>query len=279
MSVCPAPIPWFGGKSLLARRIAELLPPHRVYLELFGGSGAVLFAKGRSHLEVWNDVDDGLVHFMRTLRDDPAALVHAVTLTPFARSEFRRCYQTWREADGVERARRWYVAIAQAFNASPPGNGGGAGCSGEYAGVSHVPAPRSWASSAAQLERCAARFAGVQVDALDWREALTRYDGPEACVYCDPPYVHATRSAPRGYQHELSDDDHAELVARLAALEAPAVLVSGYDHPLYQPLADAGFERHTFPAITRAALRTGRTRSRNAERTEVIWRRADGTLF
>jgi DNA adenine methylase len=279
VSVCPAPIPWFGGKSLLARRIAELLPPHRVYVEVFGGSGAVLFAKGRSHFEVWNDLDDGLVHFMRTLRDQPDELVRAVTLTPFARSEFRRCYATWRDADGVERARRWYVAIAQAFNASPPDAGSGAGWTGEYAGVSHVPSARAFASSAAQLERCAERFRGVQVDALDWRDVLARYDGPTACLYLDPPYVHATRSSSRGYAHELTDADHAELVARLPGLAACAVVVSGYDHPLYAPLADAGFERYTFPAVVRTAARGGRTRGKNAERIEVVWRRAEGTLF
>jgi DNA adenine methylase len=182
----------------------------------------------------------------------------------------------------VERARRWYVAIAQAFNATPPSGSKGGGWRGEYAGASHLPAARDFANSAWQLRACAERFRGVQVECLDWREVLERYDGPEACFYLDPPYVHSTRSEPRGYAHEMTDADHTELIERVAALQAPAVLISGYAHPLYDPLADARFERHTFPAITRAALREGsskRKREKSASRTECLWRRAEGTLF
>ena len=275
-----APIPWYGGKSLLARRIAELLPPHRVYVEVFAGSAAVMFAKGPSHLEVWNDRDDGLVHFFRTLREQPDALAEAVTLTPFSRSEFRTCYRTWRDAAGVERARRWYVAVAQSFTAKAPGSGGGGGGSWrcEYAGASHLPAPRDFAASVDVLRRCAERFRAVQVEQLDWRDVLDRYDSPQACFYLDPPYVHATRSSSERYAHELSDDDHAELVERVPRLEAAGVLVSGYDHPLYAPLAAHGFERHTFPAIIRAALRSGKTRAAS-RRTECVWRRSEGTLW
>lgn len=39
------PFSYFGGKIGMAQRIVDVMPPHRVYLEPFFGSGAVLFAK------------------------------------------------------------------------------------------------------------------------------------------------------------------------------------------------------------------------------------------
>ncbi len=32
-----SPLIWFGGKARLARRLIDLMPPHKVYVDLFGG--------------------------------------------------------------------------------------------------------------------------------------------------------------------------------------------------------------------------------------------------
>ena len=273
-----APFPWFGGKRLLAQRIADLLGPHRVYVEVFAGSAAVLFAKGRSHLEVWNDVDAGLTTFFRVLRDQPEELARLVALTPFSRDEHRSCRDTWRQTeDELERARRWYVAIAQAYNAAPPipGRRNGTGWAGEYKGLSNRTAANVWLHLPDRIAQCAHRFAGVQIESLDWREILERYASPETAFYLDPPYVTGTRRG-GGYEHELDDGDHAELVARLLETEAASILVSGYEHELYSPLEGGGFTCHRFASVTRASLRSGR--AKDAERTECIWRRGSDTL-
>lgn len=272
-----APFPWFGGKSLLARRIADLLPPHRVYVEPFAGSAAVLFSKPRSHMEVVNDLDGGVVTFFRVLRDRPGELLERLHLTPHARGEYELCRDTWEAVeDDVERARRWYVTISQSFSSSS-GRMHSNGWNGEYKGASHVPAPSAWVSNVRQLEGAAERFRGVQVEHRDWREVLEKYDGPEACFYLDPPYVLSTRKS-GGYRHELSDDDHRELVERLLGLQGCAV-VSGYDSPLYEPLERApGWACHRFDALTRFGS-SGNGRAKAARRTEVIWRSGDESLL
>jgi site-specific DNA-adenine methylase len=57
MSV-PLPVGYYGAKVRLARRIVDLLPPHRVLVETHTGSAAVLFVKPSSPVEVINDLDD-----------------------------------------------------------------------------------------------------------------------------------------------------------------------------------------------------------------------------
>lgn len=268
-----APFAWYGGKQRLAGRIADLLPPHRTYVEAFGGAAAVLCAKRPSVLEVYNDVNAGLVTFFRVLRDRPAELERALRLTPYARDEFADCVQTWESVeDELERARRWYVRCRQAFAGSAATVGWGYEVSGLQRGGTRA---SSFVTSVEQLERFAERFRRVQVDHLDWRAVLARYDGPGACFYLDPPYHPATRGE-RGlrrnaaYVHELSERDHEDLVAAAIELEG-SVLVSGYDHEAYAPLPDAGFERFAFAHNATAS----RVLSGRGPRLEVLWRRLE----
>lgn len=263
-----SPFTYYGGKQRLAPELVRLLPDAQVYVEVFGGAAAVLFERvpRRDVLEVYNDVDDHLVRFMRVLRDRPADLVRALQLSPYSRAEFEAAL-AWLgdpvEVDEVEAARRFYVAVSQA-------RGGvlrGAGWAGARLGLAHTAHPFTVADKVDRLHVFAERLRRVQVERLDWRACLDRYDAPGACLYVDPPYMPSTRSrGGSGYRHELTVDDHADLVARLLTLDA-AFVVSGYDHEVYRPLDEAA-ERLEFRQLARSSGAAAMP-----ERVEVVWRR------
>src|SRR5665213_2754809 len=100
---------WHGGKWLLAKRILEYFPRHHLYTEAYGGAASVLLRKWRSAGEIYNDLDQTLVHLFRVLRDpdQAAALIRLLELTPYARDEFAAAYEP--AEDPVERARRTIV--------------------------------------------------------------------------------------------------------------------------------------------------------------------------
>jgi DNA adenine methylase len=263
-----APIGWYGGKAQLAEGIVAMLPRHDTYIEAFGGAGSILFTKPRVTLEVYNDIDSGLVTFFRALRDQPEELARLLHYTPYAREEFLLCRDSWEDTPGdLERARRWYVRMRQAFGCSASRSWGHER-NGALSGGTRA---ASFASTIDQLERFAERLRGVQVEHLDWREALRLYDSENACIYCDPPYHPETRSRVgrnNGYLHELTALDHEELVTAVIGLNA-SVLLSGYAHPSYDILERAGFERlELIHRVTTARHPSGRRRTR-----EVIWRR------
>lgn len=91
----------------------------------------------------------------------------------------------------------------------------------------------------------------VNDDALNFLGTFP-FQGDEL-VYADPPYVHSTRKRSRIYQHEYTDDDHRELLLRLASLPC-FVMISGYESELYSGLLN-GWRTVRFNAKTHSGVR------------------------
>lgn len=51
-------------------------------------------------------------------------------------------------------------------------------------------------------------------------------------MYCDPPYLHKTRSSTRRYRFDYREQDHVELLKILKGLSC-SVILSGYPSTLY----------------------------------------------
>ncbi len=62
------PVKWHGGKHYLAERIIACFPPHRVYLEPFGGAASVLLNKPPAEVEAYSDLDLRITRLFRVLQ-------------------------------------------------------------------------------------------------------------------------------------------------------------------------------------------------------------------
>jgi len=270
------PFPWLGGKARAAARLVSLLPPHRIYVEVFGGSAAVLLAKPPSPVEVYNDIDSGLVNFFRVLRDPERfeRFRRLVELTPYSREEWEFCRATWEScSDDVERAWRWYVVARMSF-------GGVFGASWGHTLLSSsrgmAEAVSRWLSGVEGLPEVAVRLLRVQVENRDFRELFPLYDTPDTLWFCDPPYVPETRRDGE-YRHEMALADHEDLVRLLLGIRGSAVLC-GYRHEVYRPLEEAGWVRYDWPAVCSVVGRTRLTgllgdgsASAAQPRVESVW--------
>jgi len=134
---------YHGGKWRLASWIISHFPPHRVYVEPFGGAASVLLRKPRSYAEVYNDMDGEIVNVFRVLRDPARAreLERVLRLTPFAREEFELSYI--RDEDPIEQARRTIVRAFIWRKYDRPR---------EYPDLSHCAAGRADGRSVARLD-------------------------------------------------------------------------------------------------------------------------------
>lgn len=238
---------YFGGKYRLAPWIVGHFPAHRIYVEPFGGAASVLLCKPRSKVEVYNDLCDEVVRLFRVLRDRSEPFLRACELTPYSRAEWE---QTWQEppADEIEAARRYAIRSWASYGCSAATSQGATGFRRSSSGQQGGSHPAGdWANWPRAMRTVVARLRGVVIDQVPAIEAVTRYDGPETLHYVDPPYIQSTRNRPdHHYRHEMSEDDHRELLDVLRQVRGHAVL-SGYRHPIYdEALAD-------WPRVDKAA--------------------------
>lgn len=253
------PIPYFGGKQMLANRIVDQFPAHSHYVEPFAGSLAVLLAKPQSKMETVNDLDGELVNFWRVLRDRTNDLLQVCSLTPHSRAEHAGAYDL-DHGDEVERARRVWVQLTQ-------GRGGTRRRTGwrnyEDPTGSTVSMPGYLRGYIDRMPPTATRLLDVSLECRPAVEMIRAYgEHDDVLIYADPPYLGSTRTS-RQYVVEMSHrDEHEELAKALADCRA-AVVLSGYSSPLYEDLY-AGWHRVELDAFTGQAGNSG-------NRTEVLW--------
>jgi DNA adenine methylase len=224
-------------------------------VEPFGGGAAVLLAKSRSSVEVYNDLNGDVVNFFAVLRERPNELISRLLLTPYSRSEYQHLLQEWhvqRPVEPVDRAYEWFCLQDQSFNSKF-----NSGFSSSKARNDADP----WASRPGKLYEVAARLRGVIIENLDFADIIPRYDSPETVFYIDPPYIGCRSDYYPGFK--LSDDDHRRLAILLNEAKG-RILVSYYDHPLLQEL---------YPNWIRESI----DQKKGAAYYAGIWYRADAT--
>lgn len=234
MAVTSPIMRYHGGKFRLAPWIISHFPSlsdYDTYVEPFGGAAGVLLQKPRSYAEVYNDLDGDIAGLFRVLRNERQCqrLIDLLALTPYSRDEFNEAYMP--SHDPVESARRVLVRAQMGF--------GSAGACGGTSGFrtdtqrAYATAMHLWSRLPPIVAEVAERLAGVLIENRPAVEVMRAHDTDRTLHYIDPPYLTGTRVAGnRYYRHEMTDDQHTELLGVATQLRG-FVVVSGYPSELY----------------------------------------------
>jgi DNA adenine methylase len=269
------PLKWHGGKYYLAQKIIDLMPRHVHYVEPFFGGGAVLLTRDPEDARLWlpphrgvsevaNDVNGKLINFWRVLRDPEtfAKFHRAAEAIPVGRAEWETAHQHCYGKDSVADAVAFFVDCRQSRS----------GLMTSFTPVTRNRTRRNrngnvseWLSAVDGLPAVHARLRRVLIENVPALDLIRREDAPGTLFYCDPPYLHATRTSPDAYaSFELNEKQHQELLTTLLACKGK-VMLSGYPSDLYDATLK-GWARCTFDLPNNAAGGAAKRRM-----TEVLW--------
>ena len=258
VSMSNAVIKYPGAKWGVAPWVISHFPEHRSYLEPFFGSGAVLFTKSRSAIETVGDIDGEIVNLFEWIKTDPERLAHEIYFTPYARAEYDRAWaEQYTEKDSFKRAVNFYIRMMQGHGFRTTGEK--VGWKNDVQGREAAYAAKSWCKTPEIIMEAAERLRGVQIENRPAVELIRRFNYPNVLIYADPPYLLSTRQRRKQYRHEMTDDDHVELLEALKAHKGPAI-ISGYDSDLYNRELK-GWYKDGRTSFTQTASR----------RKEIIW--------
>jgi len=220
-----SPLIWFGGKGKQAEYIISKMPPHKVYVEPFGGAAHVISQKPRVNHEVYNDIDGIVVNFIMQSIENTEELIRRCSQLPYS----RELYEKWRREklprDPLERAVRFFYlnrsAISKGNAEEVPKTGW------RHSTKSSQNPAMGYVNACQKIRQFADRMRGVMIENLDWREIIEKYDSEEALFYVDPPYIGREKYYAGGFTLE----DHYELGQMLNRCKAK-VIISYYDDPI-----------------------------------------------
>lgn len=256
-------IRWAGGKGRQLNDLLPLIPVSRVYVEPFGGGASVLLNRPRSPVEVYNDLDSALVNLFGVVRDQGEELYGYLSRVPYSREEFERCLGFGGITDPLRRAAAFYTVINQSIS------GKRLASKGDWARGRLDNLADRWVDRIEGLREVVERLRSVQIESRDALDILKEWDGGDVTFYCDPPYILDTRSKRKYYAVEPGDDYHHALVDVLLEVQG-AVVLSGYNHPIYKRLLDEGWWADTYGA--RAVMEVVQQGGEKKERTEIVFR-------
>lgn len=217
-----APTKYCGNKHNSLHEIHPRLPYLDVFVDVFGGSGQVLFTRKKSKLEVYNDRHSGMSAFYRVLQNEKQfeEFRQRIELLQHSRelfTAFREEYAT--DESLVDRAVKWYYIVQVSFGGKGKEFGRvKKGASDLYNRIiAYLP----------DFDHFHERLKGVQIENLDWKDCIKDYDSHTTVFYLDPPYWESNQ-----YDHSMTKGDHMRMCDMIFESKGYFAL-SGYENTIY----------------------------------------------
>ena len=227
-----------GGKSKVAGWIVHHLPTYKIFVDVFGGSGAVadaVISPGTAKRYVYNDLDAKLYVFFKVLQGRGPEFSELVRLTPYSRRFFDEALEIIGDADRlseldeIDQALAFLIANRQSFGAkmTPPWS---ITRDGE---VNYD----TWSKLPESVINVYEKWRRVFLENLDYRELIDKWDDETTTFYLDPPYEGVESDY---YEVNKSDGfDHEEMFTILQSIKG-SYAVSYYDDGIVAKYESAG---------------------------------------
>lgn len=209
------PLTYHGGKTKIAKRIIEKIPPHSLYCEPYCGGASVFFAKELATVNIINDYNKCLIIFYRTLVEQPKALLRKINVTLHSRDSYnhaRYIYANPTLFDDVDISWAVWVLSKQGFSGQL--DSGFCVCKTTRQMVTKVHNGKDMTDAIAKLDN-------ATIENMSAIECIIRYDKENSVFFIDPPYV-GTKLA--HYSKDFSKNDLLVLLDTISSIKGKFIL-------------------------------------------------------
>lgn len=287
------PLKWHGGKSYLADWIISLMPPRAKkpnapdaddpgwlhYVEPYFGGGAVLLAQNPEGIsEVANDKNKSLANFWKVMQNDEYFAPFSRVLLGVPFSKLEHLYADHWDTNDTPRLNMPRIVgsdevVGKAVNFFIRCRQSMSGRMDSFAPLSRNRTrsgmneqASAWINAVDGLPEVHARLRRVVILNDDAVKVIKQQDGPRTLFYCDPPYLHETRSTTGEYEHEMTETQHFDLLKCLANIKGKFML-SGYHSAMY----DGDAERFGWKCHERAIDNKASSAKSKERKIECVW--------
>lgn len=174
-----APFCRVGSKKSLVKKILPLIPPHKVYVEPFVGSGQIFFKKEPIEKEVINDLDSTLMYHYRILKKTKSR-------------DFKKDIDTIEENQAFfnkkattegQKLQKEIIRGCNTFGAKGTGK--------IFVDSNSYPKLKN-------IDKYQERLKKTTILSQDYKSVMKKYDSKETFFFLDPPYEDSKKLYKRG---------------------------------------------------------------------------------
>lgn len=232
-----------GNKYPIRDVIIPLIPPHKRYVELFAGSGAIFWNKHKAEENILNDLDKQVVsqyHLLKKAPLDPDKYELHLDTIPKVKAFFNKTPRTTADKLLWEKIR-----TSNGFSGKP------------VVTVDNIYRPSNPANVLDNLVEYKDMLEGVKIENRDYADIVKKYDGRNTFFFIDPPYENTSKSF--GYAQD-TDFDFERLRQILASIKGDFLMTIN-DSPRIRTLFKE-FNIKPFNVYTAWGHREGRSTTR-----------------
>lgn len=175
----PPPFCRQGNKYPIRNIIIPLIPPHKRYVELFAGSGAIFYNKEKAEQNILNDLDKKTIANFRLIQNaplDPAKYAHQ----PKSLTAIKHFFD--HHGDSIaDRLILEKIRTCNGFSSKP------------VTESKQIYQTRSVDRVLKLLGEYKDKLKGVKYENKDYEAVVKKYDSPDTFFFIDPPYENTAK--------------------------------------------------------------------------------------